>query len=111
MNSSKPPIAEEHVVTRDAVLREDLVEIVARSAVEGAVSRSSRRLRCRECARRYVAVDEVVAFAGEHFRAGVGAEDDEVLAAAAHHQVEARPGMDHVVAVADLDVVVAAEVA
>ena len=103
-------VAEEHVVAVDAVMREDLVEVVAGGAVEGAGLDPVVAFVAEDALGVLVAVDEVVAFAGEHFRAHVGAEEDEVLAAAAHDQVEARAGMDDVVAVAGLDVVVAAAV-
>ena len=92
------------------VVGEDLVEVVAGGAVEGAGFDPVVALVAEDAFGILVAVDEVVAGAGEDFRAHVGAEDDEVLAVVADHQVEPWPGIDHVVAVAGLDVVVAASV-
>ena len=103
-------VAEEDVVAVDAVAGEDLVEIVAGGAVEGAGLDPVVALVAEDAFGVLVAVDEVVAFAGEDLRAHVGAEEDEVLAGAAQDQVEARAGMDDVVAGAGLDVVVAAAV-
>ena len=58
-----------------------------------------------------VAVDEVVADAAEDLVQTVGAEDDEVLAVVADHQVEALAGVDASLPRAGLDDVVADQVA
>ena len=73
-------VAEEHVVAVDAVVGEDFVEVVAGRAVEGAGFDPVVALVAEDALGVLVAVDEVVAFAGEDFRAHVGAEEDEVLA-------------------------------
>ena len=103
-------IAKEHVVSVDAVMREDFVEVVAGCAVEGTGLDPVVALVAEDAFGVLVAVDEVVAGAGEHFRAHVGAQEDEVLAVIAHDEVKTGAGVDHVVALAGLDVVVAAHV-
>ena len=103
-------VAKEDVVAIDLVLRENLVEVVARRAVEGAGLDPVVSFVAQNTLGVLAAENEVVAFAGEHFRARIGAENDEVGACAAHDQVEARTAMHDVVAGAGLDVVIAAEV-
>ena len=101
-------VTEEHVVPVDAVMGEDFVEVVAGGAVERTGFYPVIALVAEDTFGVLVAVDEVVAFTGEHLRTFVGAEEDEVLAGTAEHEVEARSGMHHVIARTGLDVVVAA---
>src|SRR5690606_2750492 len=104
-------VTKEDIVPVDAVMGEDFVEVVAGSTVEGAGLDPVVAFVAADALGILVAVDEVVARPGKHFRAHVGAKENEVLAVIAHHQIKARSSMDHVMALPCLDIVVATHVA
>ena len=104
-------IAEEHVVPVDAVMGEDFVEVVAGGAVEGAGFDPVVALVAEDAFGVLVAVDEVVAVPAKTSEPMSVPRKMKSWPSPPMHQVEARAGMDDVVAVAGLDVVVAAGVA
>src|SRR5690606_24705264 len=103
-------VAEEHVVAADLVFGEDLVEVVARRTVEGSDLDPVAAFVAEDALGRPAAEDEVVAGAAEHLGGTVLAGEDEVLAGTAKDQVGTVAAVDGIVAVAPLDVVVAADV-
>jgi len=103
-------IAQEDVMAVDPVAGEDFIEVVARRTVERARFDPVAAFVAEDTFGVLVAIDEVIALTRKNFRPLVGAEEDEVVAAATEDQIETRTRMDDVIAVATLDIVVAASV-
>ncbi len=101
--------SDEHVVADDRVVAER-VEVVARRTVRGALLDPVVTFVAHVLLVGLAAQDEVVALAADGF-GGVLTGDDEVVAETADDQVDAITTVQHIVAIAALDVVVTTHVA
>ena len=108
MNSSKPPVAEEHVVAVDAVASEDLVEIVARGAGESPALEPVVALVAEDAFGTRVGVDEIVTSRRRTLhRASSVPRMMKSWPSPPSTRSSAWSGMDGVIAIPALDVVIA----